>query len=88
MVKSILRNSPRVDIKRVQTQTPVSAALIFFNLWDRLFPQAETTLNLLRKSRHHPQLSAAAYYHGTVDYNKNNFAPPGCNIIAHEKSSQ
>jgi hypothetical protein len=48
-------------------------------------PQAEITLNLLRTSRLHPQLSAAAHYHGLVDYNKTAFAPPGCRIIAHEK---
>jgi hypothetical protein len=28
------------------------------------------TLNLPRTSRQHPQLSAAAHYHGLVDYNK------------------
>jgi hypothetical protein len=55
------------------------------HLWDRLLPQAEITLNLLRTSRLHPQLSAAAHFHGLVDYNKTAFAPPGCNIIAHEK---
>jgi hypothetical protein len=33
------------------------------HLWDRLLPQAEITLNLLRTSRLHPQLSAAAHYH-------------------------
>jgi hypothetical protein len=48
-------------------------------------PQAEITLNLLRTSRLHPQLSAAAHYHGIVDYNKKAFAPPGCIIIAHKK---
>jgi hypothetical protein len=53
------------------------------HLWDRLLPQAELTLNLLRTSRQHPQLSAAAHYHGMVDYNKIVFAPPGCKIIAH-----
>jgi hypothetical protein len=53
--------------------------------WDRLLPQAEITLNLLRTSRLHPQLSAAAHFHGLVDYNKTAFAPPGFNIIAHEK---
>jgi hypothetical protein len=42
-------------------------------------------LNLLRTSRLHPQLSAAAHYHGLVDYKKTAFAPPGCKIIAHEK---
>jgi hypothetical protein len=55
------------------------------NLWDRLLPQAEITLNLLRTSRLHPQLSAAAHFHGLVDYNETSFAPPGCKIIAHEK---
>jgi hypothetical protein len=55
------------------------------HLWDRLLPQAEITLNLLRTSRLHPQLSAAAHFHGLVNYNKTDFAPPGCKIIAHEK---
>jgi hypothetical protein len=55
------------------------------HLWDRLLPQAEITLNLLRMSRLHPQLSAAAHYHGIMDYNKTAFSPPGCKIIAHEK---
>jgi hypothetical protein len=54
------------------------------HLWDRLLPQAEITLNLLRTSHLHPQLFAAAHYHGLVDYNKTDFAPPGCKIIARE----
>jgi hypothetical protein len=58
------------------------------HLWDRLLPQAEITLNLLRTSCLHPQLSAAVHYHGLVDYNKNDFAPPGCKIIAHENPGQ
>jgi hypothetical protein len=55
------------------------------HLWDRILPQAEITLNLLRTSRLHPQLSAAAHFHGLIDYNKTAFAPHGCTIIAHEK---
>jgi hypothetical protein len=55
------------------------------HLWDRLLPQVEITLNLLRTSRLHPQLSAAAHFHGLLDYNKTAFAPPGCKIIAHKK---
>jgi hypothetical protein len=47
------------------------------HLWDRLLPQAEITLNLLLTSRLHPQLSAAAHFHGLMDYNKTAFAPPG-----------
>jgi hypothetical protein len=55
------------------------------HLCDRLLPQVEITLNLLQTSRLHPQLSAAAHFHGLVDYNKAAFAPPGCKIIAQEK---
>jgi hypothetical protein len=55
------------------------------HLWDRLLPQAEITLNLLRTSRLHPQLSVAAHFHGLMDYNKTYFALPGCKIIAHKK---
>jgi hypothetical protein len=58
------------------------------HLWGRLLPQAEITLNLLRSSRLHPQLSAAAHYHGLIYYNKTAFGPPGCKIIAHERPSQ
>jgi hypothetical protein len=53
-------------------------------LWERLLPQAELTLNILRTSRQHPQF----HYHGVVDYNKTDFAPPGCKIIAHEKPAK
>jgi hypothetical protein len=55
------------------------------HLWDRILPQAEITLNLLWTSRLHSQLSAAAHFHGLVDYNKTSFPPPGCKIIAHKK---
>jgi hypothetical protein len=58
------------------------------HLWDRLLPQAEITLNLLRSSILHPQMSAAKHYHGLIDYNITAFGPPGCKIIAHEKPSQ
>jgi hypothetical protein len=46
------------------------------HLWDRLLPQAEITLNILRTSRLHLQLSTADHFHGLVDYNKTAFAPP------------
>jgi hypothetical protein len=44
-------------------------------LWDRLLPEAEIKLNLLGESRLHPQLSAAAHYHGLFNYNKTAFGP-------------
>jgi hypothetical protein len=37
------------------------------HVWGILLPQAEITLNLLRTSRLHPQLSAAVHFHGLVD---------------------
>jgi hypothetical protein len=58
------------------------------HLWDRLLSQAEITLNLLRASRLHPQLSSASHYHGLIDYNETASPPPGCKIIAHEKPAQ
>jgi hypothetical protein len=45
-------------------------------------------LNLLQTSRMHPHMPAAAQLHGPADYNKTAFSPPGCKIIAHEKTHQ
>jgi hypothetical protein len=58
------------------------------HLRERLLPQAEITLDLLQTSRLHPQLSAAAHFHGLIDYSKTYFAPSGCNIIAHKKPAK
>jgi hypothetical protein len=51
--------------------------------WDRLLPQAELTINLLRSSRIHPSLSAYASLHGNFDFNRTPVAPPGTRIVAH-----
>jgi hypothetical protein len=55
---------------------------LLMHIWDHLLPKADMTLSLLCTSILHPQLSAAAHFHGLVDYNKTTFAPPGCKIIA------
>ncbi len=55
------------------------------HLWDRLLPQAELTLNLLRASRMNPKLSAWAQIHGHYDYNATPLAPPGIRVVAHDK---
>ena len=57
------------------------------HLWDRLIPQAELTLNLLRGSRLNPRLSAWAQLHGPFDFNRTPIAPPGIRVIIHEKPS-
>jgi hypothetical protein len=54
-------------------------------LWAYIVEQAQITLNLLRKSRLHPQLSAYAALFGQFDFNKTPMAPPGTKVIVHEK---
>lgn len=57
-------------------------------LWDKLLQQATYSLNLLRTSRLHPQLSSFAHLWGNFDFNRTPFAPPGIKVIAHEKAPQ
>ena len=51
-----------------------------WSFWDRLLPQTETTLNLLRQSNSTPTVSAYAHMHGNFDYNRMPLAPIGCPV--------
>jgi hypothetical protein len=53
-------------------------------LWDRLLPQALTTLNLLRGPRINPKLSAYAQLNGAFDFNCTPMGPPGTRVLVHE----
>jgi hypothetical protein len=55
------------------------------HLWDRLVPQAEATLNMLRGSRVNPKLSAYCQLNGHFDFNRTPMAPPGIRVLAHVK---
>ena len=55
-----------------------------FTEWDRLLPQAVTSLNLPRSPRINPNLSAYAYVFGKFDYNKTPLAPPGTRVVNHD----
>ena len=55
------------------------------HLWDRLLPQTELTLNLLRQSNATPTVSAYTHLFGPLDYNKMPLAPMGCEVQIHEK---
>jgi hypothetical protein len=55
------------------------------HLWDRLVPQAELSLNLMRGSRLNPRLSAHAQMYGQFDFNCTPLAPPGIRVLIHEK---
>ena len=56
--------------------------------WCRLLPQATQTLNLLRRSRINPRLSAEAQLNGEFDYNRTPMAPPGTKVLIHETPQQ
>ncbi|KAL7482528.1 hypothetical protein ACHAW6_008209, partial [Cyclotella cf. meneghiniana] len=55
-------------------------------LLDKLFPQAEITINLLRQSNATLTISAHAQLNGPFDYNKMPLAPMGWNVQVHETS--
>ena len=48
------------------------------HLWDRLLPQAEIQINLLRPANANPNVSAHQYLHGNFDYNNTPLHPLGC----------
>ena len=48
--------------------------------WDKLIPQVEITMNLLRQSKANPKVSAYEYVHGPYDYNRYPLAPIGCAV--------
>jgi hypothetical protein len=58
------------------------------SLWDRLLPQTEITVNLLRQSNATPTVSAYAHLSGPFDYNKMPLAPMGCAVQIHEKTDK
>ena len=51
--------------------------------WDRLVPQANITLNLLRNARVNPKLSAYSYIYGQFNFMATPMAPPGTKVVAH-----
>jgi hypothetical protein len=58
------------------------------SLWDRLLPQAEITVNLLRQSNATPNVSAYAHLNGPFDYNTMPLVPIGCAVQVHEKTDK
>ena len=55
------------------------------HLWDRLLPQAEKTVNMLRPARVAPNVSADAYLNGQHDFNAHPLAPVGMECEIHLK---
>ena len=57
-----------------------------WSLWDRLLPQVQLTLNLLRQSNATPTVSAHAHLFGQFDYNKMPLEPMGSLGQVHVKT--
>ena len=55
------------------------------HLWDTLLEQCDITLNMLRASRIHPQISANDALNGTFNFNATPLGPVGCRVVAHIK---
>ena len=53
-------------------------------LWDKLAPQVQDTLNLLRASRINPDISAYEALNGPYNWNRYPLAPPGCKAVIYE----
>jgi hypothetical protein len=58
------------------------------SLWDRLLPQTEITINLIRQSNATPNVSAYAHLSGPFGYNKMPLALMGCEAQVHEKTDK
>ena len=58
------------------------------SFWDRLLPQTEITLDLLRQFNTTPNISAYAHLCGPFDYNEMPLAPMGCAVQVHEKTDK
>jgi hypothetical protein len=53
-------------------------------LWDRLAPQVQDTLNLLQASRINPNISAYEALNSPYNWDRYPIAPPGCKSIIYE----
>ena len=58
------------------------------SLWDRLLPQAEIKINLLRQSNATPKVLAYAHLSGPFDYNKIPLVPMGMSVRVHKKQKK
>jgi hypothetical protein len=56
------------------------------NCWDLLIPHTNLTLNIHRQSKLQPKLSAHTLIHGNFNFDKTPLAPPGCQVIIHDRT--
>ena len=56
-------------------------------MWDKLLPQTELSLNLLRQSTIAPLLSAWEAFNGPFNFDATLLSPIGCRVLIHNKLS-
>ena len=56
--------------------------------WDRLIPQTDLPLNLLRTARANTKLSVYEYIFGQSDLNAAPLVLPGIRVLAHDRTKQ
>ena len=54
-------------------------------LWDKIIPQTELTLNLIRQSNIAPDISTWEHFNGSFNFHVTPLAPLGIPIIIHNK---
>jgi hypothetical protein len=86
-------NNHRVNVAECAIQTfkahfisalATTDSNFLLQLWDRLTPQVEATLNMLRPSRINPNMSAYEAVHGPYNWNCFPPAPPGCKAVIYK----
>ena len=86
------RNAVEVAIGNFKAQFLIflagTAQAFLSSLWDRLLPQAEITINLLRQSNATPNVLAYAHLSGPFDYNKTPLAMMGISVQVHKKTDK
>ena len=53
-------------------------------LWDKITPQVQDTLNMMRASRINPTISAYEALNGPYNWNRYPLAPLGCKAVVYE----
>ena len=86
------RNASEVAIRNFKSQfLSIMAGIAQYfptSLWDRLLPQDEITINLLRQSNATPTFSSYAHLSGPFNYKKIPLAPMGISVQVHEKTDK
>ena len=75
------KNHFLVEIATLDAKFPIQES-------DRLLPQCDITLNLLRSSRWQPNLSAYAATFGNFNFNQTPLAPQGTRVLVHKTTEQ